>query len=228
MTATEIATICDGVFFTRPRSLPRGKHDLARDEVGRIQRDRIVIAIVELLADGGHRAIGAREVCLRAGVSLTAFYDNFADRDEAVSAAYQGFIDVLLGRLISVSSEGRTWREYVEAVLAAYFGTLSDDLVVAKAFQVEMDAMGKAARARRREALVGMAQLLRDKHREWDASAGDRVPETAYLVGVYAARQLASDALDSEHGTDDAIRSDLEQIRVGAVDWVLRLVGDVV
>lgn len=223
---TAIASICDGVFFTHPGALPRGKHKLARDDVLGIQRDRIMIAVVELLAAHGYRGTVAREVCLRAGVSLTAFYDSFADRDDAVFAAYDRFIDVLLGRLVSVTGDGRSWREYVDAVIAAYFDTLSADLVVARAFQVEMDAMGKPARARRRTALQGLAQMLRAKHLDWDPGVADRVPEAAYLTAVYGARQLASDALDIEPSDDDSTRTRLVQVQAEAVDWATRLFGD--
>lgn len=223
---TAISSICDGVFFTHPGALPRGRHNLARADVLSIQRDRIMIAVVELLAAHGHRGTIPREVCLRAGVSLTAFYDSFTDRDAAVFAAYDRFIDVLLGRLMSVTGDGRSWQEYVDAVIAAYFGTLSADLVVARAFQVEMDAMGKPARARRREALLGLAEVIRAKHLDWDPGAADRVPESAYLIAVYGARQLASDALDLDPPDDDSTRARILRVQGEAVDWVTRLLGD--
>ena len=41
----------------------------------------------------------------------------------------------------------------VAALLGAYLGTLQQDLVVARAYQVEIDALGPPARARRRDAL---------------------------------------------------------------------------
>lgn len=225
-TETAIPSIADGVFFTHPGQLPRGKHHLDRDDVRTVQRDRILIAVVELLAAHGYRGTGAREVCPRAGVSLTAFYHSFADRDSAVFAAYDRFIEVLLGRLVAVTGEGRTWQEYVEAVIAAYFDTLSADLVVARAFQVEMDGMGKPARERRRTALLSLAEILRAKHLDWDPTAAERIPETAYLTGVYGARQLASDALDTDPPDDDSTRARLVVVRAQAIDWVTRLFGD--
>ena len=39
-TEPEIALISDGVFFSRPAPLPRGKHNIARDEVQAAQRER--------------------------------------------------------------------------------------------------------------------------------------------------------------------------------------------
>ena len=227
-TQSDIALISDGVFFTRPAPLPRGKHKIAREDVQAAQRERIMIAATELLATHGHRAPGAREVCERAGVSLTAFYSLFEDREAAIFAAYDRFIDVLLGRLISITNEERTWQEYVEAVMAAYFDALVADLVVARAFQVELDGMGRPARERRRNALGGLAAMLRVQHQEVDPGAVERIPEAAYVTGVYGVRQLASDALDRHDPDTDlaAIRDDLNHVRADAVDWVTRLFGD--
>jgi AcrR family transcriptional regulator len=224
----EIALISDGVFFTRPAPLPRGKHNIARDEVQAAQRERIMIAATELLAAHGHRAPGAREVCERAGVSLSAYYALFDDREGAIFAAYDRFIDVLLGRLAAVTGDEGTWQDYVEAVMAAYFDALSADLVVARAFQVELDGMGRPARERRRNSLGGLAAMLRMQHQEVDPGAVARIPEAAYVTGVYGVRQLASDALDRHDSrTDlDAIRADLDHVRADAVDWVTRLFGD--
>ncbi|WP_370290865.1 TetR/AcrR family transcriptional regulator [Nocardioides sp.] len=224
--AAPIPSIRDGVFFTHPGALPRGKHRLPREEVVAIQRERVMIAAVELLAAHGYRGTAARDVCVRAGVSLTAFYENFADRDQMLFTAYDRFIDVLLARLVGVSGAGSTWGAYVEEVIGAYFETLASDLVVARAFQVEMDAMGRPARARRRAALTGLADLLRTKHLEWDPMAGDRIPAAAYLTGVYGSRQAASDALDVEPADDEATRARLRVVQGDAVDWVTRLFGD--
>lgn len=227
-TETDVAEICDGVFFHRPAPLPRGKHGIAREEVRAAQRERIMIAATELLAAHGHKGTSAREVCVRAGVSLTAYYEQFTDREAAVFAAYDRFIDVLLNRLVAVDGDGRTWQEYVEAVMAAYFDALSTDLVVARAFQVELDGFGRPARERRRNALGGLADMLREKHRAGYPAAAARIPEMAYLTGVYGVRQLASDALDrAESPTDlEAVRADLDRVRADAVDWVTRLFGD--
>jgi AcrR family transcriptional regulator len=226
-TDPEVAPIRDGVFFTHPDPLPRGRHKIAREQVQAIQRERILIAVTELLAARGDRGTGAREVCERAGVSLTAYYDLFAVRTDAVFAAYDRFIEVLLGRLMSVASLDGTWQGYVESIMAAYFDALTADLVVAQAFQVELDGMGWPARERRRAALGALAEVLRAKHQEWDPTAAERLPATAYVAGVYGVRQLASDALDRRQPRpdDEVVRGELERVRAEAIDWVTRLFG---
>lgn len=211
--------ISDGVFFTAPAALPRGKHALSKDEVVAAQRERMMIAVTELLSARGPREVGPKDVCTRAGLSLSAFYACFESKDACVFAAYDRFIAVLLGRLVGIGGEDLSWRPYVEALIGAYVGTLASDLVVARAFQVEMDAMGSPARQRRRDALSAMAALLREKHTTWDPTAHERLPPDAYLAGVYGLRQLVSDALERE------AEPELVELGRRAAVWVAELFG---
>jgi AcrR family transcriptional regulator len=196
VTADPIPGVRSGVFFTTPAPLPRGRHGLSRDTVRAAQRERLMAAATELLAASGYRGFGAGDVARRAGVSLAAFYDNFTDKDAAVFAGYDRFIDVLLGRLTraDVSSGDRV--ALSRTLLMAYLETLQADLVVARAYQVEIDSLGPTARERRRDSLERFAAHLREV-------IGDAaLPDSAYLGVVYAARQLASDALDREPAPD--------------------------
>lgn len=211
--------ITEGVFFTTPPALPRGKHALAREEVAVAQRERLMIAVTELLAARGPREIGPRDVCAHAGISLSSFYTAFETKEACVFAAYDRFIEVLLTQLLAIDGDGLPWRPYVDAIIHAYLDTLGSDLVVARAFQVEMDALGAPARQRRRDALRAMATLLRDKHVAWDPSAAGRIPPSAYLAGVYGVRQLASDAIEQEAAPD------LQALARECVVWVAEFFG---
>ncbi|CAB4692044.1 MAG: TetR family transcriptional regulator [Actinobacteria bacterium] len=214
-----IPPITDGVFFHVPRALPRGKNALARDEVLRVQQERTLIAVTELLAAYGPHEVGPKDICTRAGLSLTSFYASYSSKEECIFAAYDRFIDLLLTRLLVLDGSGRPWREYVGEVMDTYLGALRADPVVAMAFQVQMDAMGAGARERRRTALSSLAELLFSKHVEWDPSARDRFPFAAYLSGVYGLRQLAADALEA----GDLGR--LDELAAEATAWVSTMFG---
>ena len=199
----------DGVFFTDPGPLPRGRHDLTRNQVQGVQRERLLIAATELLAADGYRAFGPGEVARRAGVSLAAFYGCFENKAECVFGGYDRFIEVLLARLGAVAVEGRTQAEIVRDMLGAYLGSLQSDPVVARAYQVEIDALGAPARERRRDALNLFAAFLEEVTRRTLPSRS--LPQTAFIGVVYAARQLASDALDTEADPDlEALGEDLQ------------------
>lgn len=79
--------------------LPRGRHELSRDDVLTAQRERLMIATTELMADSGYQGVGVRQIAKRARISPAAFYECFPDKDACVFAAYGRFIEVLLTRI---------------------------------------------------------------------------------------------------------------------------------
>jgi AcrR family transcriptional regulator len=215
-----VARVREGVFFRVPVALPRGRHRLTREQVLAAQRERLMASMTELMAAHGYRAVKVGEVAERAGVSRAAFYDCFADKEACAFAAYDRFIEVLLGRL-AAAERSEPWDEFIRALLEAYLGTLQQDLVVARAFQVEMDAVGPGARARRRDSLVQFAAFLRAERERRAADDPDLspLPANAYLGVVYAARQIASDALDTED------RPDLRTLVPELAAWITALLG---
>lgn len=207
-----VERVRSGVFFTLPEALPRGRHKLTREQVGDAQRERLLAAVTELLAARGYRGFGVGDVAARAGVSLAAFYRCFEGKDACVFAGYDRFIEVLLTRMAAVDVPDDDRIALTRALIGAYLETLRQDLVVARAYQVEIDALGADARARRRDALTLFATYIRDRAERPpdDGRAPPGLPWSAYLGVVYAARQLASDALDTAPEPDfDALGADL-------------------
>ena len=215
-----VKPVTDGVLFTLPESLPRGRHRLSREHVHEAQTERLLAATTELLAARGYRGFGIGDIASRAGVSLQAFYECFESKDACVFAGYDRFITVLLQKMVAVEVTPDDRLGYTAALLDAYLATLQEDLVVARAYQVEIDALGTAARARRRDSLTLFAKFIREE----DARASDdgqpSQPWTAYIGVVYAARQLASDALDTSAKPDLTALGD--ELRI----WIADVFGE--
>lgn len=190
-----ITPVRHGLFFRAPEALPRGRHSLTREEVRLAHQERLMIAATELLAAAGYRGAGVREICAHAGVSRQAFYDVFADKDECIFAGYDRFIQVLLSRL-AVSPKEHELGPRAREIIGAYLDTLQLDLVVARAFQVEIDALGLRARERRRKSLRLFANFIASERERVIQGPRAPLPLSAYVGIVYAVRQLASDALD--------------------------------
>lgn len=199
------ARVKPGVFFGAPVRLPRGPHSLPRQHVLGAQRERLMAGMTELMAERGYGRVSIGEVATRSGVSRSAFYECFADKDACAFAAYDRFIDVLLTALAERAVVAIDWDGVIVGLLEGYLGTLQQDLVVARAFQVEMDTVGPKARDRRRSALRRIAAFVREQHQRRlaeDSTLASARPEEVYLGVVYAARQLACDALDEEAEPD--------------------------
>jgi AcrR family transcriptional regulator len=197
-----VKRVADGVFFTLPEALPRGRHKLSAVQVSDAQRERLLAAVTELLAAHGYRGFGVGEIASRAGVSLGAFYKCFASKEDCIFAGYDRFIDVLLKRMAAVDLPEDDRPGVTIDLLDAYLDTLQQDLVVARAYQVEIDALGPPARARRRDSLNLFASFIRGLDAEASADGQPSQPWSAYIGVVYAARQLASDALDTSATPD--------------------------
>lgn len=215
---TSVPRIQPGIFFTPPAPLPRGRHALDRAEVVAAQRERLLIAATELLAAGGYVSLSAKEICGRAGASLTVFYQCFSTKEECVFAAYDRFIAVLVDRLLAITDDDDAWEMYIWALVREYLDVLRSDPVVARAFQVEMDALGAIAREKRREALTSLAQLAYDIFEKRAPSRVTGMPVEAYLTVVYGIRQLASDAIDRGDPTFSTLLLEDEA-------WLARFMG---
>lgn len=196
-----IPRVTPGVFFGAPARLPRGPHALPRADVLAEQRERLIAAVTELIAAGGYTGVTIGALAGRARVSRTAFYECFDNKESCAFAAYDRFIEVLLGALASGASEAVNIDQLVGVLLDGYFATLEQDPVATRAFLVEFDALGPPARERRRVALRSIASYVRLMHEQFaasDTTLAPAFPEDVYLGIVYVARQLACDALDEE------------------------------
>lgn len=215
----EIPCVIDGVYFTLPEVLPRGRHKIPPELIASAQRERILISMTELLAAVGYRNFGVKDIAKRSGVSLQAFYTCFKSKDECVFAGYNKFIQTLLTHMMSTPVEETDRITIVTGLISSYLDTLQKDLVVARAYQVQIDAMGIKAREQRRLSLSLFARYIENAVTQSAPSktSPERLNWTAYLGVVYAARQLASDALEEQ------IHPDLAEIKKLMIVWLTDL-----
>lgn len=137
--------------------------------------------MTELMAAHGAPGIGSNEIARHAGVSLAAFYECFDGKEACALAGYDRFIEVLFHAMNAVDVGSRTRPELV-CGLSGRTWRLSADLVVARAYQVEIDSLGASVRKRRRDSLLLFA------HHLWGVSSDDSDrarPGAAALVGLH-------------------------------------------
>jgi AcrR family transcriptional regulator len=190
----------DHPIFEPQPILPRGPHRLSRDQVAASQRSRLMAAFTELLAERGYGGVTIGELARRARVSRATFYAHFVSKEACMLAAYDHFAATIVEAMSPEVDADRPWSEYIDATLRGYLGVLERDPGAARAFIVEMDAAGPAARRRRRDAIHAFAALLAQRHAEMrarDPSLGP-LPELAYLVLALGVRELVRERLESE------------------------------
>jgi AcrR family transcriptional regulator len=136
------------------QKLPRGRHGLSRETVAQSQRERLLRAMAEAVAERGYAKTPVSEVLARAHVSRESFYEQFANKEECFLAAYDFAAQTVMGAMAEELGQlgaGPPTIETLDAVLGTYLDALADEQAMATTFLVEAFAAGRPAMARRAE-----------------------------------------------------------------------------
>ena len=149
------------------RQLPRGRHGLPREQVVASQRERILEALAEAMAENGYVNTSVAMILKRAGVSRETFYEQFRSKEDCFEAAYEHAVAGMLARIdAAVGAEAEAVpgpeankTDRMRRILDAYFEGLVVEPAHARLFLVEVYAVGSkaiAGRARLLELFVGL------------------------------------------------------------------------
>ena len=176
-----------------PRTRPAS---LWRDDVGDIQRARIVSAMVEVASERGYGGAAVAPVVARAGVSRRTFYEMFDGREECFLAAFEWGVGQARQVVVEASASQQTWRERVRHGLAALLALLDAEPELARVCVVEALAAGKLVLARRVEVVDELASALDAEARR--AGSAPVLAAEGVVGGAFSvihARLLASTAI---------------------------------
>jgi AcrR family transcriptional regulator len=125
------------------------------------QRDRLVVAMGELVTELGGTAIGIHHVCQRAGVSRRTFYELYVDRDACLLDTFGVAQERLHGCVTeAVVAVGPEWEDRAVAATRALVGTLCADRVLGYLCVVAPLAAGRDALRLRRAAIDELGRVL--------------------------------------------------------------------
>ncbi|MGN6609857.1 MAG: TetR/AcrR family transcriptional regulator [Jatrophihabitans sp.] len=177
-----------------PARLPRGRHDLSRDTVVAAQRERLLRAMAEVMAEQGYVDTSVADILRRAGVSRETFYQQFSSKQDCFVAALEQTIERLAAVLrVGVATPGEPIRRF-DRLLRTYLDALANDPATARLFLVESYAAGAEVRQRR---LALQAQFVDALQALFGArSASSRFAceaLVASIVSLVTARVVADD-----------------------------------
>lgn len=124
--------------------LPSGRQaraTLTRADVVAHQRRRLLLAMVDEVAERGYPTVTVAHVIARAGVSRATFYEQFADKESCFLAAFDAAIGILL--------TGADRQPGIAELLRSYLDRLAANPGYAKVFLVDIHALGTAGMVRR-------------------------------------------------------------------------------
>ncbi len=133
--------------------LPRGNHGLTREQVVTSQRERIVRALAETMAEKGYVRTTVADVLRAAGVSRETFYQQFSSKDDCFLQAHERAVEMLMAGIAATldgdpPSRAGTLRR-AERALGAYLDALAAEPAFARLFLLEIYAAGPDALERR-------------------------------------------------------------------------------
>jgi len=135
------------------QQLPRGRHRLSRAVVVSSQRERLLLAMADAVAEQGYAKTTVADVLRRARVSRETFYEQFANKEDCFLAAYDAAAAIVAGELAGdgESLAGGGLGETLDRLLGRYLTALASEPAIARTFLVEVYAAGPRALARRVE-----------------------------------------------------------------------------
>lgn len=169
-----------------------------------MQRRRLLLAIGELLAEGGVEAATVGRISRRAGVSRRTFYEVFDDREECFIAAFDREIEFISEHIAPEYTSERGWNARIRGGLTALLEYFDGHPSVARMCLIETLRAGPEILERRARVQVALTAVV-EGGGETKAS-GDTLPLTAEGVvgGVASVLQARISACLSPK---DGIRS---------------------
>ncbi|HKG04652.1 MAG TPA: TetR/AcrR family transcriptional regulator [Conexibacter sp.] len=169
-----------------PERLPRGRHGLPRRFIVHNQRERMLLAVAEAVAEQGFVTTTVADIIARARLSRRTFYEHFADKEECFLAAYDTVVEQLLAAVGQAYEQADGWPQKVHDGLETFLSYLAAEPAFARMCIVEVVAAGPEARSRRDAAMRVFIDFLEPGRTE--APKGIVVPALAADVvvgGIY-------------------------------------------
>lgn len=179
--------------------LPRGRHKLSKEEVLASQRERLLIAMADLVNENGYAAASVPKVVRRARVTDRTFYELFSDKADCFIATCEQHGDQLRDLLNAYVREIETADDAMAAFdigLHMYLRWWMERPAGARAFFVDILVVGDrafASRDRRASMFADALRRIAVVLRERTGVAGE-----PHAVDTVAAAMVASELVARE------------------------------
>lgn len=141
--------------------LPAGRHGLPREFVVQNQRERIVTALVDTVAERGYNATTVAHITKAASVSRRTFYEHFADKEACFLAAYEMVAEHIRASMEAAAASFDEWPQKVRAALATMLRFLAGEPELARICMIEPVAAGGEIAARHRASMQALVEILK-------------------------------------------------------------------
>jgi AcrR family transcriptional regulator len=142
--------------------LPKGRHGLSRAFIASNQRERLLDAIANVVAEKGYAATRVADITEYAGVSRKTFYEQFTDKEDCFLAAYDAITALLMDRMARglAAVAAASWEVQVSALLGEFLRFLAAEPAFARMCIVEVLGSGPRGLARRDAAIEAFFPIV--------------------------------------------------------------------
>ena len=174
--------------------LPRGPHRLSREEVKSHQRGRIIAALITEAGAKGYGSTTIGDITGRARVSRDTFYEQFANKEQCLLAAYDATTRELVDRMVAAGTSQPSYVEGIRDGVRAYLRFWSERPDAARVCSLDILAAGEEALVHRERTLESFTRLFRTMAERAAAQEPGlpTVPDVVARAMVVAAVELTS------------------------------------
>jgi len=151
------------VYLPPPEPLrrPRGRPSVRGPRLeGYDQAERILRALASVVSEKGYQAMTVGDIAARASISLSTFYANFADKEEAMLAAVDSGSAQMLASTLPAFRRSSDWPHQVRGAFGSMFAFCAADPEYTTLGAVDVYAAGKRALEQRDRVMESMEALL--------------------------------------------------------------------
>jgi AcrR family transcriptional regulator len=146
----------------RLAKMPPGRHLVPRDFVSQNQRERMLLATAELVAERGYQKTTIELIAKTARVALSTFYEQFSSKEECFLAAFDETMDAATEIFDELLDEEQPWAEQISAGMEIALEMVVNEPARARLCIVEAQAAGGEALRRYQGMLERIAPKLRE------------------------------------------------------------------
>lgn len=148
----------------RPRK-PPGRFDPPPPVKPQSARERILTAVIELVSEKGYDGLVVTKIAERAAVSLTTFYAEFANKEEAILGALRVATRQVFAATTPAYRAAADWEHGIGDALHAFFAYLSQEPTFARFGGVEVLLSSPLVVDVRSQLLAGAQAFLAEGYR---------------------------------------------------------------
>jgi AcrR family transcriptional regulator len=122
--------------------------------------ERILRALASVVAEKGYPAMTVGDIATRASISLSTFYANFADKEEAMLAAVDSGSAQMLATTLPAFRRATDWPHAVRGAFGSMFAFCAAETEYTTLGAIDVYAAGRKALEQRDRVMEGMEALL--------------------------------------------------------------------